>query len=1107
MDDIEEQQNEYEALKSMYWDDIQGTQEQQFVVCIVACIGRPMTDKSSQHQPIVLMQDGDHVTQFCIKIQPDQATAAYQDDDSNMPPSSLAASEQEHAVSLTVRYIDGYPSQNMPQYELSHTAEQHEEIMQSIDSAVLLHHLQCIRERIDETCQVLIGSGVMVFTMIQTIAEYLFETPLREMLAFQESVQSADQEDDIDGGSRTSVALDWQGNLIASQQSSPLPHNSSQLQQPSDSLDVMVSSGNDCSSYSAQGKQMFRVSNLHRFTKCANSSSVGATCLDDHIIFDRTRIRHFDLKSDTRYLRRILHTMGAAGNDIFVFGGVLPDFSMTNSLSHISLWNPKNKNPRDPVVRHAYLSPHGRIPTPRCLHTMNVAIGSLEQSFYVYHHGHRNQNATIVVFGGMNENKQYLSDICIGHIFLNENNVAVQWQDTRKHNLSGVAGHASVFYKKQYLISFGGVTENGFTNRLIMYDAQIDTWCSLTSDCINNDTRGCLQDNYPRPRAGHSMCIVDDKIFIHGGQDENGNVLDDLYEFNIPHRNFTRIIYKGPGPMRTHAAWIHSAGNILRMVGGWDGKKWCETVIDFDTSAQIWKIHAVMDDNQAESLENVRQNQRKRVYGLFSATVAMNQVWMCGGTIAFDSFPDTYRKLLHMISLGRVKIKSDDRHRIMSCLRCIEETDSIATPQNTHHLLTDAMVKWHSTLDASNCDITLLVIERDEADGTSTIARRLYGHYELVMECPRIRRMIEKKQMKEKFRFGVESMSANAVNDASEEGSTLVIPIEIVKDSLVPENFATAKGRTPRGMTDQHAAMLLEFIYTNGISVDSGIDDSDVQILHEVAEYFEMPLLRELCTGIVSFDTLVANSLQRRMKCIFDNMSTIHELQVNDEPLPKGSVLIVAPLSPPEYAENGVDEIVQDEEIHALPEDIHHHEPDASLYQMRVHRELLAHRSIYFEAMFKHGFLESTSKTIQFMENTIRAIHVLCKYMYCGVPLPSEITPEICLELFIMSHEFGLSEIHPWLRSVIRDNIDSAELAVQVLEISDLINDAGVRQFCIAFLAKPDSYMANRQMTESLPHALQDEIARHAKSSRRKKPKKARLPSSEKSRRRQIGWW
>lgn len=68
---------------------------------------------------------------------------------------------------------------------------------------------------------------------------------------------------------------------------------------------------------------------------------------------------------------------------------------------------------------------------------------------------------------------------------------------------------------------FGGKGESKCFNDMWIFNAIHETW---TENWVKGDT--------PAARHGHSACLIEDLMYIFGGESFEGVALDDLYVFN-----------------------------------------------------------------------------------------------------------------------------------------------------------------------------------------------------------------------------------------------------------------------------------------------------------------------------------------------------------------------------------------------------------------------------------------------------------------------------------------------------------------------------------------------------------------------------------------------
>ena len=74
---------------------------------------------------------------------------------------------------------------------------------------------------------------------------------------------------------------------------------------------------------------------------------------------------------------------------------------------------------------------------------------------------------------------------------------------------------------------FGGFVNGSRTNdcaKFSMANSQ-----TITPQCVMESS---ISDTCPKPRASMSSAVYNDKFYIFGGQDDDNNKLDDLWEFD-----------------------------------------------------------------------------------------------------------------------------------------------------------------------------------------------------------------------------------------------------------------------------------------------------------------------------------------------------------------------------------------------------------------------------------------------------------------------------------------------------------------------------------------------------------------------------------------------
>lgn len=81
------------------------------------------------------------------------------------------------------------------------------------------------------------------------------------------------------------------------------------------------------------------------------------------------------------------------------------------------------------------------------------------------------------------------------------------------------------------LLVFGGGTNEKVYDDLHIYDIATASW-SRPSDT------GTL----PAPRTGHASCLYNDRLFVFGGADIDGNIFNDLHDLDCAFLNLSSIL-------------------------------------------------------------------------------------------------------------------------------------------------------------------------------------------------------------------------------------------------------------------------------------------------------------------------------------------------------------------------------------------------------------------------------------------------------------------------------------------------------------------------------------------------------------------------------------
>jgi DNA-binding CsgD family transcriptional regulator len=155
-----------------------------------------------------------------------------------------------------------------------------------------------------------------------------------------------------------------------------------------------------------------------------------------------------------------------------------------------------------------------------------------------------------------------------------------QWQ-TLAPMLTARQGLALAAYEGQ-LYAIGGQAQDGVTGVVERYDPSSNQWQNLASK--------------PTPVADISAVVVGGKIFVPGGRLAAGASTDVLEIFDPQ----TGAWQKGaslPVPLSAYA--LVAFEGRLYLFGGWDGKRYFDTVYLYDPSVDDWKSLPAMPGKRA----------------------------------------------------------------------------------------------------------------------------------------------------------------------------------------------------------------------------------------------------------------------------------------------------------------------------------------------------------------------------------------------------------------------------------------------------------------------------------------------------------------------------
>lgn len=192
-----------------------------------------------------------------------------------------------------------------------------------------------------------------------------------------------------------------------------------------------------------------------------------------------------------------------------------------------------------------------------------------------------------------------IPDACIGHSMVSIGNKIYLFGGM--NNAKSIFNHISVYDCEQQWVKVVPATSNkpsqrynhkavGYNNKMYVFfgfdgtNKLGDTWYY---DVINNEWHELMLAS-PKPvaRTEFSINLVNDMIWISGGLDNNGNILNDLWAFNLSNDTWEQY-----PPLNTNGLYGHIAGfgnPLLLLLGGYDENGLNTQMYCFDIGNYNW---------------------------------------------------------------------------------------------------------------------------------------------------------------------------------------------------------------------------------------------------------------------------------------------------------------------------------------------------------------------------------------------------------------------------------------------------------------------------------------------------------------------------------------
>ncbi|EGW34626.1 uncharacterized protein SPAPADRAFT_131353 [Spathaspora passalidarum NRRL Y-27907] len=240
---------------------------------------------------------------------------------------------------------------------------------------------------------------------------------------------------------------------------------------------------------------------------------------------------------------RVGHSAVLCGNAFVIYGGDTVDTD-ANGFPDNNFYLFNTNNCKYTIPTHILNKPNGRYG-----HTIGVV--SLT-----------NSSSRLYLFGGQLENDVF-NDLY--YFELNSfKSPQASWELVEPANNfkpPPLTNHSMSIYQNQIYI-FGGIYNNELvSNDLWIFNVEHNKWSKI-------DASGYI----PKPVNEHSSCIVNDKLYIYGGNDFKGIIYSSLYVLDLNTFVWSKLIdmgeVNGPGPRCGHSMTFLPRYNKIIVMGG-----------------------------------------------------------------------------------------------------------------------------------------------------------------------------------------------------------------------------------------------------------------------------------------------------------------------------------------------------------------------------------------------------------------------------------------------------------------------------------------------------------------------------------------------------------
>ena len=259
--------------------------------------------------------------------------------------------------------------------------------------------------------------------------------------------------------------------------------------------------------------------------------------------FDMNIINNWiEIRATEAPKRRSFHTSFLYKDYLYIFGGKDISEGKLNDMWKVNL---KEAKPKWEEVK-----PTNEIDFP-----------------YIVHHTGNEVNELFYIIGGQNEFTRQVNLVWLFDI--EKNTLEKIEQPVDNVIFPPIEMHSCTYNKnKNELIIFGGYSKGELLNTMYSFSLETKTFSKIE---YSN------QDIIPIPRSSHSALIVDSILYIFGGSAKDGQLLNDLWKFDLntfmweklsPEENEEETVKKDWPKPRSGHSMCYQGNNTMYLFGG-----------------------------------------------------------------------------------------------------------------------------------------------------------------------------------------------------------------------------------------------------------------------------------------------------------------------------------------------------------------------------------------------------------------------------------------------------------------------------------------------------------------------------------------------------------